>query len=894
MPGLDLVRLFACAQYSASVEISRSDAARLDDRPTSEEERDRSPEAGGAAAGRSLRDLLPHGGGLEGEAWTRRHRAIVLLLWLHVPPLAVAGFIWGLDPTHVVLESAILAVAALVAGQTTLTRPARMVAASFGLASASAILVHFSGGYIEMHFHFFVVVVIVSLYQHWLPFLFTVAYVALHHGVLGALHPSSVFNHPDAIAHPWKWASIHAGFILAESVAAVYAWRQSETAQAEARVVTERLVAERVQLRERTAALALLQGVASAANEASLVDEAIEAALTAVCSYTDWPVGHAYLVVPQGPVAKIVDTGIWHTRRADDRVREFQRVTNEMQLVPGVGLAGRVVELGSAMSIPKLAADENFIRKDAAAQAGLVSAIAFPILAGTDVAGVLEFFGDVPCSVDTDMLSRMDQVGAQLGRVIERRRASDSLRASEERTRSIVETANDAFVGMDEAGVITEWNRRAESMFGWSALEAIGREVASLILPPGDDRAGGPFGSARSGTPVGQRVETSAMRRDGTVFPVEITAWATSSGERASFNAFIQDISERARSQAELEEAYASVSESARALEQRNREVTLIGEMGELLQSCETLDEAYEVVGRYGDRLFPGDTGALYSLAASRNIVELVASWGAPLRDEEKVFAPSACWGLRRGRLHQVDAETGLACGHVQADVAAGAMCIPMVAQSDTLGILHLRGDGVAASAGGRQLALAMAEHLSLSLANFRLRASLRAQSIRDPLTGLYNRRYLEESLDRELRRAARSSRPVSVVSIDIDHFKRFNDTFGNAAGDAVLAAVGRLLLEHVRDEDIACRMGGEELVLILPDCSLEVASQRAEQVRHLVRDLIVAHNGQPLGRITISLGVAVFPDHGTTPDRLLIAADDALYTAKAAGRDRTALSAVS
>lgn len=802
---------------------------------------------------------------------------------------------------QVVAETMVVLVAAVVAAYPRLPRSARMGSASLGLSSGSAILVHFSGGYVEAHFHFFVVVVVVSLYQHWVPFLLTIAFVALHHGVFGAVAPDLVFNHPDAIAHPWKWAGIHAGFILAESVAAMYAWRHSEAAQREAQDVTRRLVVEHARLEERTAASALLQHVASAANESSSVADAIEGALVAVCSFTGWPIGHAYLVGSDSR-RELVDTGIWHCRRSQV-MEEFQQASQDTLLVPGVGLPGRVVEHGRATSIADLSADDNFARKEPAARAGLVSGFAFPILAGTEVTGVLEFFADAHQVVGDDLLALMDQAGTQLGRVIERSRAGESLRSSEERVRAIVETASDAFVGMDEAGVVTDWNRRAETMFGWTRAEALGRSVAELIIPPGYRQAhdGGlrRFVATGEGPVLGNRVELSALHRDGTEFPVELTVWSTSSEGQASFNAFVQDISERARNQAELERAYASISDAVDALERRNREVTLISEMAELLQSCENIEEAYEVVARYGGQLFGGGTGAMYVLAASGNMAEAVASWGDPLADDEAEFLPSACWGLRRGRPHEVGPAGGLACAHVAGGDRARTLCIPMVAQSEALGILYVRrgeGDegGEAANAAEpaedaqRQLALAMAEHLALAMANFRLRARLRSQSIRDPLTGLYNRRYLEESLERELRRAERNACPLSVVSIDIDHFKTFNDTFGHAAGDAVLASVGRLLLENVRGEDFACRIGGEEIVLILPDCSGEFAVERAEQLRILVRSLVVESHGRALGRITISLGVASAPAHGSTAEALLLAADAALYSAKAQGRDRT------
>jgi diguanylate cyclase (GGDEF)-like protein len=184
------------------------------------------------------------------------------------------------------------------------------------------------------------------------------------------------------------------------------------------------------------------------------------------------------------------------------------------------------------------------------------------------------------------------------------------------------------------------------------------------------------------------------------------------------------------------------------------------------------------------------------------------------------------------------------------------------------------------------RLAATAAEHIALALANLNLRETLRHQAVRDPLTGLFNRRYLEETLERELRRAERRSLPLAVIMLDIDHFKRFNDTFGHDAGDALLPEVGSYLRTHVRPEDIACRYGGEEFTLILPDAPLEPTLRRVDELRQGIARLGIAHRGQPLGTVTISMGVAVFPAHGTSPDALLRVADRALYRAKEQGRD--------
>lgn len=165
--------------------------------------------------------------------------------------------------------------------------------------------------------------------------------------------------------------------------------------------------------------------------------------------------------------------------------------------------------------------------------------------------------------------------------------------------------------------------------------------------------------------------------------------------------------------------------------------------------------------------------------------------------------------------------------------------------------------------------------------------ARLRELSIRDPLTGLFNRRYLEEVLTLEMIRAVRKGYPIGIIMADVDHFKQFNDTHGHAAGDAVLVQVGNFLRMHIRSSDVACRYGGEEFLLILPEASREITQMRAEHMCADVRHLHVEFEGQTLEAVTLSLGVAVFPGHGSTKDAILGAVDTALYRAKGEGRDR-------
>ncbi len=184
-------------------------------------------------------------------------------------------------------------------------------------------------------------------------------------------------------------------------------------------------------------------------------------------------------------------------------------------------------------------------------------------------------------------------------------------------------------------------------------------------------------------------------------------------------------------------------------------------------------------------------------------------------------------------------------------------------------------------------LAMAVAENIAFSLANLKLHETLYIQSTHDPLTGLFNRRNMEETLDRELHRMARKGRSLGIIMLDLDHFKKFNDTFGHQAGDALLRELGAFLQKNIRGEDFACRYGGEEFVIILPETSLENTRQRAEQLRKEAGHTTIIYRGKSLDAITVSMGVAAFPEHGTTADELLRAADTALYRAKEEGRDR-------
>lgn len=351
-----------------------------------------------------------------------------------------------------------------------------------------------------------------------------------------------------------------------------------------------------------------------------------------------------------------------------------------------------------------------------------------------------------------------------------------------------------------------------------------------------------------------------------------------------------RDSRERLRAAAEVTEVNERLASAAARAEERSVEIARLADLSQLLQACQEPAEAYRVLERALPALVHRP-GALFILSPSANVLELMASWGE-VSGYDRVFGPHDCWSLRRSRTHEsLLGGSGPVCPHLAGKGQAPSTCIPLMAQGDTLGVLMLAGTWSPADDADRhQLVTATAEQVALALANLRLRDTLKIQSIRDPLTGLFNRRFLEESLDRECRRALRAARPLSLIMFDVDHFKRFNDTFGHDAGDLVLREIGSLLRAMFRGEDVACRFGGEEFALVLSDTGLEQAVIRAEQLREQAHQLLITYRRQAVGAITLSLGVAVLPEHGASGDALVRAADRALYAAKHGGRDRVAV----
>ncbi|MBI5354422.1 MAG: sensor domain-containing diguanylate cyclase [Chloroflexi bacterium] len=355
-----------------------------------------------------------------------------------------------------------------------------------------------------------------------------------------------------------------------------------------------------------------------------------------------------------------------------------------------------------------------------------------------------------------------------------------------------------------------------------------------------------------------------------------------------------------------FQKAQTAIEEAAaeqKALARHQEDFRLLNEMGNELRICPTVAESYTVIANYAQRLFPNVSGALYIINTVDGIFETVITWGeTPPELPGRGLSPDKCLALRQGQIYTSEDSTshGGLCPYLGQPKPEDYLCVPMLAQGKTLGILHLRrskslqtselqsADAMVVLK--RELSETVAEHIALAIANLKLQETLQYQVVRDPLTSLFNRRYMEETFKRELDRAARRKMDIGIMMLDIDNFKHFNDTFGHMAGDAVLIKLSSLLRAFVRGEDISCRYGGEEFLLILPEASLQNTHQRAGQLKNEIQCMSVNYQDQLLSGITVSIGIACFPEHGDTIESLLFAADSALYRAKNEGRNRLAI----
>jgi diguanylate cyclase (GGDEF)-like protein/PAS domain S-box-containing protein len=471
-----------------------------------------------------------------------------------------------------------------------------------------------------------------------------------------------------------------------------------------------------------------------------------------------------------------------------------------------------------------------------------------------------------------------------------RKQAEQVLRDSETRYRRLFETAKDGILLLDAvSGQITDVNPFLIELLGYTYEELQGKKLWEI----------GPFKDVVASQAAFRELQQKKYIRyeelpletkHGERIEVEFVSNLYEVNGKQVIQCNIRDISERIHTKDRLRKANEELSALVDELQKHDREMRLINRMNDLLQACKTQEEAYQVIALTAGELFTGQSGGLAILHDSGQYLETFARWGdEPLL--ESVFSLEDCWAMRRGQQYEVtDPQASVICRHFVRPPKTGYLCLPLVVQGETLGLLYLNapaGMNHEHPISWKQMVVTVGEGIKLSLSNLKLREIMLEQATHDPLTGLFNRRYLNDTLLRELNHARRHNAQTSIAMLDIDHFKRFNDTFGHEAGDLILRELGRVLHENVRKSDIACRFGGEEFVLVLLDSPLEASRQRLERICTHVKELQIRYGEQLLDMITLSVGLVEATEEDLTADELLRAADEAMYAAKRAGRDR-------
>lgn len=521
----------------------------------------------------------------------------------------------------------------------------------------------------------------------------------------------------------------------------------------------------------------------------------------------------------------------------------------------------------------------------------------------------------------------------------ELRRRQQALRSSEERFRQIAEHLDDAvWLTQSEGRQVLYSNAAYERIWGsppappgskaW--LEPIHpdhRERARKLIPTAGSSAhrdatpglhaeatnGASPEAAADARPADAR-SADARSAATPVSEVELRMVPSQGGERwvrartfpihgpegrvVRWLGIAQDVTESRRVQEQLRRTNDALATTVQELARRNLQMLALNETVDHLQGCATWKEAEAALEECIPEIFPQEAGGLYLVQPSRRDLQPLVVWGSPAAPDRS-FPASHCQALRRRREFWTDAShPPEPCRHYESREGISDLCLSLRNQSQVLGLLHLRlavGDDPEAAqdlkASVLRFAVNAAEQIALTLANIQLRETLHTQAIQDPLTGLYNRRFFNDALHRELQRSTRRDTPVALLMIDLDHFKRVNDEMGHEAGDRLLREVAAMLRRGVRAEDVIARYGGEEFMVLLPETGLAEGQVLAERLRRAFKDLEVHHGGQSLGRLTFSVGVAARPESGDSPERLIQAADAALYRAKREGRDRVVAS---
>ncbi|KTD69441.1 regulatory protein (GGDEF domain) [Legionella steelei] len=495
-------------------------------------------------------------------------------------------------------------------------------------------------------------------------------------------------------------------------------------------------------------------------------------------------------------------------------------------------------------------------------------------------------------------------VGLILAFILANKELSRSLKAERDRKyvgtqlRSILESATDMIAAVDNNHCYLIFNeayqREFKRLFGRHITIGMNIDAAFADISSAKSKLVEIWKESLKGGEFVRNIEFEAHKQHN-VYEITSSLIKNENNEISGAVHIIRNITKQIAEQIELKESYEKLNAGMLALQDKNEQITLLVEMSDIMLACSSQDELSHVMTKYCQRMLNFASGYLYVMHPSKNYLEIATTWGTP-NDQGNTFSPDECWAIRLGRVHHVrPSHNELICNHVHITNEQNTvyLCVPLMAQNDIYGLLYLeitQETPVAFSENQQLFINAFSELTALAFANVRLRENLRYQSMRDPLTGLYNRRYLEDFLLKQIHQAERTKSPLSVLMLDLDHFKKINDTYGHDAGDAALKELGKVLQDDIRVGDIAARYGGEEFLVVFYSTDAETIKTRAESIRHEISRLQIKYGAQVVGPITASIGISVFPTHGRTPEELIESADKALYFAKANGRNQVVL----
>jgi diguanylate cyclase (GGDEF)-like protein/PAS domain S-box-containing protein len=563
----------------------------------------------------------------------------------------------------------------------------------------------------------------------------------------------------------------------------------------------------------------------------------------------------------------------------------------------GEGLAGQIAVTGK----PCMVEDYQIWEGRAVIYTGspFRRALGVPLMVGERITGVITLTDDNqagPFSEDDIRLASLfaDQAAIAIENarlyessqkeLAERKRAEEALRESEARNTAILNAVPDLMFLVARSGEFLNYSSNAPDKFYIQPQDIIGKKI-SAIFPPATAELCLLYIQKTLDTETMQIFEYQlAMEKGIRTFEARLVV----SGPNEVLS-IVRDVTERKQAEQALKDTQEQLAQRVKELESRTQEITLLTELSNMLQICLHPLEAYTVVAQSAVKLFPNTSGALLIQDSAHLWIEPRTYWGQSTNTIPS-FMHDDCWAIRRSRPHLVtDTRNGLLCRHISNPPPASSLCVPIMSEGVVIGLLYMetsKNNPVLTEA-QLQLAAAVADQIGLALSNLQLRDNLHEQAIRDPLTTLYNRYYMQESLERELRRAERSGHSVTLLMVDLDHLKAFNDRYGHLSGDELLRGLGKLLKKMFRGGDILSRYGGDEFLLVLPEASIEIGLLRAEELRQNVKEMLVQIEDYPLQNLTISIGIASWPQHGTSSANVLRAADKALYRAKMLGRDR-------